>query len=235
MVILDLKHNLNFAKSNQFGISSFHRWRLSVSTVNQHLTKEMNLVMMETKKTEANNPRPETRTGCPAMIVIKLVDSQRWRVVEVELQHNHHVSPEVKRFYKSHKKMILAAKQAQQSKPVTEIHTIKLYRTSTVDGNELKSMERKRRHALNVLNYNGVEEIPSQYILPRWYRNYKCRFSVDHRLKDVYMNDHVKRYNHLCKHAIQIVEEGFESPERYRALMQHLEELMSKFTLADDT
>lgn len=568
------------------------------------------------KKTEANNPRPETRTGCPAMIVIKLVDSQRWRVVEVELQHNHHVSPEVKRFYKSHKKMILAAKQAQQSKPVTEIHTIKLYRTSTVDGvcngyskleqrdgqplidqskhlklkegdaaavynyfcrmkltnpnffylmdlddeghlrnifwadsrsrcaynyfcdtvaidttsltckyevplvsfvgvnhhgqsvllgcgflghesveyftwmikswltcmlgqhpqvivtdqskllqvavaevfpharhcyslssimqripeklgglkgyeaikrqlnkavydslkiaefetswdnlmsqhglsnnkwlqslyedrqwwvpvylkdicfvgiipvkeNEgMKSffdgyvhkhtsfkefldkydlaLQRKNmkeaigdlesrnskfelktkcnfelqlsevytkaifekfraevegmyacfntrqvyvngpiltfvvkervevdgkekevknyevlcertqmevrcicslfnfkgylcRHALNVLNYNGVEEIPSQYILPRWYRNYKCRFSVDHRLKDVYMNDHVKRYNHLCKHAIQIVEEGFESPERYRALMQHLEELMSKFTLADDT
>lgn len=85
------------------------------------------------KKTEANNPRPEIRTGCPAMIIIKLVDPQRWRVVEVELQHNHLVSPEVKRFYKSHKKMIVAAEQAQQSEPVTEIHTIRLYRSSIVD------------------------------------------------------------------------------------------------------
>uniref|UniRef100_A0A5B7BKA8 Protein FAR1-RELATED SEQUENCE n=1 Tax=Davidia involucrata TaxID=16924 RepID=A0A5B7BKA8_DAVIN len=85
------------------------------------------------KKSEANHPRPETRTGCPAMIVIRLVDSKRWRIVEVELEHNHPVSPEIKRFYKSHKKMILAAKKAQQSEPVTEVHTIKLYRTALVD------------------------------------------------------------------------------------------------------
>ncbi|KAK7849783.1 protein far1-related sequence 6 [Quercus suber] len=83
------------------------------------------------KKSEANNPRPETRTGCPAMIVIRLVDSKRWRIVEVELEHNHQVSPQIKRFYKSHKKMILAAKKAQPSpEPVTEVHTIKLYRTA---------------------------------------------------------------------------------------------------------
>ncbi|RVX19618.1 Protein FAR1-related sequence 6 [Vitis vinifera] len=86
------------------------------------------------KKSEANHPRPETRTGCPAMIVIRLVDSKRWRIVEVELEHNHQVSPQIKRFYKSHKKMILAAKKAQPpSEPVTEVHTIKLYRTAVVD------------------------------------------------------------------------------------------------------
>lgn len=86
------------------------------------------------KKSEANNPRPETRTGCPAMIVIKLVDSQRWRIVELELEHNHPVSPQIKRFYKSHKKMIIAAKNAQpQPEPVTEVHTIKLYRTPVMD------------------------------------------------------------------------------------------------------
>ncbi|KAH0989547.1 hypothetical protein GBA52_001030 [Prunus armeniaca] len=86
------------------------------------------------KKSEANNPRPETRTGCPAMVVIRLVDSKRWRIVEVELEHNHQVSPQIKRFYKSHKKMILAAKSAQPlPEPVTEIHTIKLYRTPVMD------------------------------------------------------------------------------------------------------
>ncbi|KAL3335001.1 hypothetical protein AABB24_031302 [Solanum stoloniferum] len=82
------------------------------------------------KKNGANHPRPETRTGCPAMLVIKLVDSKRWRIVEVVLQHNHTVSPEIRRFYKSHKKMILASKKQQESTPVTEVHTIKLYRTS---------------------------------------------------------------------------------------------------------
>lgn len=82
------------------------------------------------KKSGANHPRPETRTGCPAMLVIKLVDPKRWRIVEVELQHNHTVSPEIRRFYKSHKKMILASKKQQELTPVTEVHTIKLYRTS---------------------------------------------------------------------------------------------------------
>ncbi|CAN6583685.1 unnamed protein product [Malus baccata var. baccata] len=48
------------------------------------------------KKSEANNPRPETRTGCPAMVVIRLVDSKRWRIVELELEHNHQVSPQIK-------------------------------------------------------------------------------------------------------------------------------------------
>ncbi|PPD99580.1 hypothetical protein GOBAR_DD03405 [Gossypium barbadense] len=86
------------------------------------------------KKSEANNPRPETRTGCPAMVVIRLVDSKRWRIVEVELEHNHQVSPQIKRFYKSHKKMILAARKARlPTEPVTEIHTIKLYRTAAMD------------------------------------------------------------------------------------------------------
>ncbi|CAN6681684.1 unnamed protein product [Malus baccata var. baccata] len=86
------------------------------------------------KKSEANNPRPETRTGCPAMVVIRLVDSKRWRIVQLELEHNHQVSPQIKRFYKSHKKMILAAKSAQPPpEPVTEVHTIKLYRTPVLD------------------------------------------------------------------------------------------------------
>lgn len=87
------------------------------------------------KKSEANNPRPETRTGCPAMIVIRLMDSKRWRIVEVELEHNHAVSPQIKRFYKSHKKMILAARRAQPPpEPVTEVHTIRLYQTAVCNG-----------------------------------------------------------------------------------------------------
>lgn len=84
------------------------------------------------RKSKAIYPRPETRTGCPAMIVIKLIDAKRWRIAEVELKHNHPLSPDTNRFYKSHKKMILAAKNAQQSEHVMEIHTIKLYKQAAL-------------------------------------------------------------------------------------------------------
>ncbi|PHT79065.1 hypothetical protein T459_17117 [Capsicum annuum] len=56
---------------------------------------------------------------------------ERWRLFEVELQHNHTVSPEIRWFYKSDKKMILASRKQQELTPVTEVHIIKLYRTST--------------------------------------------------------------------------------------------------------
>ncbi|GAB4829147.1 hypothetical protein Ancab_040629 [Ancistrocladus abbreviatus] len=85
------------------------------------------------KASKANNPKPETRTGCPAMIILKLMDTKKWRIIQVELEHNHQVSPEHARSCKSHKKMILAAKRAGQRSPVMEVHTIKLYRMAGVD------------------------------------------------------------------------------------------------------
>lgn len=121
-----------YAKEQGFGIRVSNSWFRSKRKERYRAKLSCSSAGFK-KKSEANNPRPETRTGCPAMIVIKLVDSKRWRIVEVEIQHNHPVSPEVKRFYKSHKKMILAAKEARQLEPVMEVHTIKLYRTAAVD------------------------------------------------------------------------------------------------------
>ncbi|KAK2994179.1 hypothetical protein RJ640_018164 [Escallonia rubra] len=121
-----------YAKEQGFGIRVSNSWFRSKRKERYRAKLSCSSAGFK-KKSEANNPRPETRTGCPAMIVIKLVDSKRWRIVEVELEHNHPVSPEIKRFYKSHKRMIVAAEKAQQSEPVKEIHTIKLYRTGIVD------------------------------------------------------------------------------------------------------
>uniref|UniRef100_A0A7N0T8Y6 Protein FAR1-RELATED SEQUENCE n=1 Tax=Kalanchoe fedtschenkoi TaxID=63787 RepID=A0A7N0T8Y6_KALFE len=87
------------------------------------------------RKSVASHPRPETRTGCPAMVIIRLVDCKRWRIIEVELQHNHTFSSEMKRVYKSHKKMVLAAKEENKQDPVLETRIIKLYRTPTMDSN----------------------------------------------------------------------------------------------------
>ncbi|BFG20949.1 hypothetical protein CerSpe_072230 [Prunus speciosa] len=55
------------------------------------------------KKIEVNHPRPKTRTGCPAMIKLRLMDSNKWRVIEVEIEQNHLISPASGKFYKSHK------------------------------------------------------------------------------------------------------------------------------------
>lgn len=129
------------------------------------------------KKSEANHPRPETRTGCPAMIVIRLVDSKRWRIVEVELGHNHLVSPEIKRFYKSHKKMVLAAKKAQQPEQVAEVHTIKLYRTAHVDngcfGNSNEDERESTRNPIDKPKHLELKEGDAHAVY-----NYFCRMKL---------------------------------------------------------
>ncbi|KAF0892585.1 hypothetical protein E2562_016877 [Oryza meyeriana var. granulata] len=43
-------------------------------------------------KNEAKRPRPETRTGCPARIAIKLVPNGKYRVTEFMEDHNHQLA-----------------------------------------------------------------------------------------------------------------------------------------------
>lgn len=85
------------------------------------------------KKSEANRPRPETRTGCPAMIKFRLMDSKRWRVIEVELEHNHLISPASGKFYKSHKHVGIGTKRTLQLDGPEEVQKIRLFRTVIVD------------------------------------------------------------------------------------------------------
>ncbi|KAI9107445.1 hypothetical protein K1719_021482 [Acacia pycnantha] len=93
------------------------------------------------KRSEANRPRPETRTGCPAMVKFRLTDSKRWRIIEVELEHNHLISPTSGKFYKSHKRLGLGTKRALQFDSTEEIRKIRLFRTVIVDGETNGSVE----------------------------------------------------------------------------------------------
>ncbi|KAL3587065.1 hypothetical protein D5086_013932 [Populus alba] len=332
-----------YAKEQGFGIRVSNSWFRSKRKERYRAKLSCSSAGFK-KKSEANNPRPETRTGCPAMVVIRLVDSKRWRIVDVELEHNHQVNPQIKRFYKSHKRMILAAKKAQPPpEPVTEVHTIRLHRRalmntgykydlalhrkhmkeamadleSTNSSYELKTRcnfevqlskvytkeifrkfqsevegmyscfntkqlrvngqiatyivkERVEvagsekevrhfevlydtsqadircicslfnykgylcRHALNVLNYNGVEEVPSRYILPRWGKDYKRRGLLDHNSGDVDVDNRIYWHNLLYRYAIPVVEVGAQSSDHYKIALQELEELLNKFNLAED-
>lgn len=128
------------------------------------------------KKSEANNPRPETRTGCPAMIVIRLMDSDRWRVIEVQLEHNHKVSPEIKRFYKSHKKMTIAAKAQRPSEPVTHMHIIKLYQPAAINSGCNSYLSISRGDGINSVDHAKHLELKEGDA--RALYNYFCRMKL---------------------------------------------------------
>ncbi|KAH7547423.1 hypothetical protein FEM48_Zijuj01G0308500 [Ziziphus jujuba var. spinosa] len=82
---------------------------------------------------EANSRRKETRTGCQAMIRLRLVESNRWRVDEVKLEHNHLFDPERAQNSKSHKRMDVGVKRKLEPTLDVEVRTIKLYRTPVAD------------------------------------------------------------------------------------------------------
>ncbi|KAI7978966.1 Protein FAR1-RELATED SEQUENCE 6 [Camellia lanceoleosa] len=113
-----------------------------------------------------------------------------------------------------------------------------LYETTQVDIRCICSLFNFKgylcRHALNVLNYNGVEEIPSRYILPRWCKDFKRRYLLDCDANDDNVDNPLQWYNHLYRRVIQVVEEGAQSQEQYKAALQGLEELLHKFSLAED-
>ncbi|GAB4842101.1 hypothetical protein Ancab_040433 [Ancistrocladus abbreviatus] len=81
----------------------------------------------------ANHPRPETRTGCRAMIKFKLMQNTRWRIIEVELEHNHLISPASVNLYKSHKNVGLGTKRGSDVDGAEQVQKMKLFRTVIVD------------------------------------------------------------------------------------------------------
>ncbi|CAD5315341.1 unnamed protein product [Arabidopsis thaliana] len=85
------------------------------------------------------------------------------------------------------------------------------------------------RHALCVLNFNGVEEIPLRYILPRWRKDYKRLHFADNGLTGfVDGTDRVQWFDQLYKNSLQVVEEGAVSLDHYKVAMQVLQESLDK-------
>ncbi|XP_061360369.1 protein FAR1-RELATED SEQUENCE 6-like isoform X1 [Gastrolobium bilobum] len=196
-----------YAKEEGFGIRVSNSWFRSKRKERYRAKLSCSSAGFK-KKSRANNPRAETRTGCPAMIVIRMVDSKRWRIVEVELQHNHQVSPQSKRFYKSHKKMILAARESQPlPEPIAEVHTIKLYRTTVMDvgyNNDYSNFEESHDTNFDNFKYLELGEGDANAIY-----NYFCRMKLtcpnffylfdiddDGHLKNVFWADSRSRVAH---------------------------------------
>ncbi|CAL5373417.1 unnamed protein product [Camellia sinensis] len=90
------------------------------------------------------------------------------------------------------------------------------------------------RHALCVLTYNGVEEIPVQYILPRWRKDMERLYVLDLGSNSIDITNPVQWYDHLCKTAVQVVEEGMRSQDHYMAAWQAFKESLNKVRLVTD-
>ncbi|KAL5563081.1 hypothetical protein UlMin_032828 [Ulmus minor] len=90
------------------------------------------------------------------------------------------------------------------------------------------------RHALCVLNFNGVEEIPSKYILSRWKKDYKRVYILNHGSNNFDTSDRVQWFNQLYKSALQIVEEGVISVDHYKAALQAFEDSLNRVHDVED-
>ncbi|KAF5196999.1 Far1-related sequence [Thalictrum thalictroides] len=90
------------------------------------------------------------------------------------------------------------------------------------------------RHALSVLNYNGVEEIPAQYIVARWRNDFKHTRLLNDSTNSGDVNRKDQWYDRLYRCAAQIVEEGAISLEHYKVALQALEESLNKVCLAEE-
>ncbi|KAL7617493.1 hypothetical protein Lser_V15G01281 [Lactuca serriola] len=120
-----------YAKELGFGIRVKSSWTKRNSKEKRGAVLCCNCEGFKTLK-EASTRRKETRTGCMAMIRLRLIESNRWRVDEVKLEHNHLFDPERAQNSKSHKR---AESVKRKSEPIAdvEVRTIKLYRTPTMD------------------------------------------------------------------------------------------------------
>lgn len=120
---------------------------------------------------DVNRLRRETRTGCPAMIRMRLVDSQRWRILEVAHEHNHLLGAKI---YKSVQKMNPGMKRKSQLNCDAEVRTIKLYRALVIDaeGNS-NSIAREVREFSVRPNHLKLKkgDAPAVY-------NYLCRMQL---------------------------------------------------------
>ena len=89
------------------------------------------------------------------------------------------------------------------------------------------------RHALSVFKMQQVHEIPSQYILDRWKKDFKRLHVMAHSSNDVVANNRVDRYDYLSMRCLQLVEVGVLS-DKYRLALKLIRE-MEKFLLSDST
>ncbi|WOK97404.1 protein FAR1-RELATED SEQUENCE 6-like [Canna indica] len=89
------------------------------------------------------------------------------------------------------------------------------------------------RHALSVLKSQQVREIPSQYVIDRWKKDFKRLHVLARSSDDVIASNRVDRYDYLSMRCLQLVEVGVLS-DKYQLALKLIKEV-EKFLLSDNT
>ncbi|KAL9244692.1 hypothetical protein vseg_018444 [Gypsophila vaccaria] len=121
---------------------------------------------------DVNRLRKETRTGCEAMVRVRLVDSKRWRIVEVVPDHNHSMG--LKRCKSM--KVDIGAKRMCGSKSNSEGQTLKLYRALVIDNIDNENLNYTTEAAQSVPHHSfrlNLKKSDAQAIY-----NYVCRMQL---------------------------------------------------------
>ncbi|CAN7085788.1 hypothetical protein Bca4012_100188 [Brassica carinata] len=128
----------SYARDLGFAIRVKSSWTKRNSKEKRGAVLCCNCEGFKTLKEPNSTRRKETRTGCQAMIRLRLIELDRWKVDEVKLDHNHSFDPERAHNSKSHKKACGggdggAAKRKHEPPLDVQVRTIKLYRTNAID------------------------------------------------------------------------------------------------------
>ncbi|KAK8948541.1 Protein FAR1-RELATED SEQUENCE 6 [Platanthera zijinensis] len=89
------------------------------------------------------------------------------------------------------------------------------------------------RHALSVFKLQQVHEIPTQYVLDRWKKDFKRLRALNGSSEDVVSSNRIARYDYLSMRCLQLVEVGILS-DKYQLALKLMRE-MEKFLLSDGT
>ncbi|KAL6899380.1 hypothetical protein ACP4OV_006038 [Aristida adscensionis] len=89
------------------------------------------------------------------------------------------------------------------------------------------------RHSLSVLKFQLVREIPPQYILDRWKKDFRQLHVMARPSSDVVPNNRVDRYDYLSMRCLQLVDSAVLS-DKYRLALRLVKE-MEKFLLNSNT
>lgn len=91
------------------------------------------------------------------------------------------------------------------------------------------------RHTLSVLNFLEVYEIPPQFVVDRWRKDYKHRHSLAYSSNDVVANGPLERYDNLYRRCLRFVEFGVVSDDRYQHALKLISEITEELIASDVT
>ncbi|KAF8409486.1 hypothetical protein HHK36_005562 [Tetracentron sinense] len=89
------------------------------------------------------------------------------------------------------------------------------------------------KHSLCVLN-DHMNEIPSQYILLRWKKDFKRKYVSNQCSKNVEAINPMQRYDVLYPQTLQILDEGVMFEASYNIVLEGLQELLKKVQNTND-